>query len=304
MLVMGCIISNLVYIIWSSITLLTRSSLILMLSVADISLSVCSILLHILHLDSEIVFLLSCCVRKVSFSFSKYFTAKPDFSSSETKPLKSNVSSNKNEPFSNSLYFPLVSSVGVMLHLLTEMVRLIKIQKQEKCINIETEAPHSTLLKKMFSTSTLAAVLSLFICMTITKNLNFCSRFSGEHLKCRMENYPEEGEENFTKKLLQKLLQFVVNPVYFPLTITAVIPIMIFLARSQTLFKQQDNVFSKKISWTLFLVIYSLFICDLFIFGETEIFSGEYFVLPEPQHWRRSVGSIIRNIVIICIAHL
>lgn len=264
-LVMGCIISNLVYIIWSSITLLTRSSLILMLSVSDISLSVCSILLHIRNLESEIVFLLSFCV---------------------------------------SLYFPLVSSVGVMLHLLTEMARLIKIQKQEKCINIETEAPHSTLLKKMFSTSTLSAVLSLFICMTITKNLNFCSRFSGEHLKCMMENYPEEGEENFTKKLLQKLLQFVVNPVYFPLTITAVIPIMIFLARSQTLFKQQDNVFSKKISWTLFLVIYSLFICDLFIFGETEIFSGEYFVLPEPQHWRRSVGSIIRNIVIICIAHL
>ena len=187
-----------------------------------------------------------------------------------------------------------------MIHLIAEIANLIKIQKQEKCINIKTEnpppAPSSLriVLWNMFATLTASSIISFCLCTAITKKLAFCSNFAQHNLKCLIE-------EDSGDKVTARMLQLLINPVYFPLTITAVIPILITMATRQTLFKHPSILQRKSIlSWSLFLSVYSLFIFDLMLFSQSEIFLGKYFLLPEPLQLGNLVGSIIRNVV-ICI---
>ena len=201
----------------------------------------------------------------------------------------------------NSLYFPLLSCIGIVIHLMAEIASLIKIQKQEKCINIKREnplpAPSSLqiVLRNMFASLTASSIISFCLCTAITKKLAFCSNFAQHNLKCLIEEDSENG-------VTARMLQLAINPVYFPLTINAVIPILITMATRQTLFKQPSILYNKSIpSWMLFVCVYSLFIFDLIIFSQTEIFVENYFVLPEPLQWRNLVGSIIRNVIVICV---
>ena len=67
------------------------------------------------------------------------------------------------------------------------------------------------------------------------------------------------------------VLRFLVNPVYFPLTVTAVIPILIRLAVKESLFHPDNNGDRTKISWIIFISTYTLFLFDLVIFSQVQI---------------------------------
>ena len=100
--------------------------------------------------------------------------------------------------------------------------------------------------------------------------------------------------------LTQKLSELVLNPLHFPLTMLAVLPVLIILAKTNTMFQEPGGCQGRTLGWIIFLSVYSFFICDLFIFSQN---SGESFMelQLQPLEWRKSVGSLVRNGAFIII---
>merc|ERR1719266_2858900 len=78
-------------------------------------------------------------------------------------------------------------------------------------------------------------VLALLTCLTISRGFSFCSYYSGRQLQCAPYTHTGPVEAR-----LSLLLQVLINPVYFPLTVTAVLPIMITLASHHSLFPRPE----------------------------------------------------------------
>ena len=95
LLLICCLVSNLVYMIVCVATSLSRSSLILLLSILDISMAICGLLLHLRH--TEIELLLSFSLRK-GFILSNIFINNKlpsnfqPLEPQETKDTTSNIS--------------------------------------------------------------------------------------------------------------------------------------------------------------------------------------------------------------------
>ena len=139
---------------------------------------------------------------------------------------------------------------------------------------------------------TVSAILSSFVCIGLSSILTFCSKFEGEDLKCLAGSI----EGKFDSSLLHVILQMVLNPVQFPLTVTAVIPIMTILAFSQTLFlTQKTDQLKRRLAWSLFILTYSLFLCDLIIYSQSQTIVHKFLLLLHPLHWRFHLASLLRT---------
>ena len=139
---------------------------------------------------------------------------------------------------------------------------------------------------------TVSAPLSSFVCIGLSSILTFCSHFEGEDLKCLAGS----SEGKFDSSLLNVILQMVLNPVQFPLTVTAVIPIMTILAFNQTLFlTQKTDQLKRRLAWSLFILTYSLFLCDLIIYSQSQTIVHKFLLLLHPLHWRFHLASLLRN---------
>jgi len=220
--------------------------------------------------------------------------------------------------FCLSLYFPLVSSIGITIHLLAEMAAVIKIPRQHTSKDPETNqrrAPWSRdwcgpMREAVVACVWLVAVsvvLALLTCLTISRGFSFCSYYSGRQLQCAPYTHTGPVEAR-----LSLLLQVLINPVYFPLTVTAVLPIMITLASHHSLFYRPEaaplprpgwlqEAGSRRLGWLMFTAVYSLFLTDLILYGQGEPVARDLLVLPEPLSWRHAGGSVVRNIAVLAI---
>ena len=138
-----------------------------------------------------------------------------------------------------------------------------------------------------------SVVISSAVCIGVSRCLPFCSSYAGDHLKCLIDN----------SIIADWPLQLLLNPAHFPLTISAVIPVMVSLAVNQTLFKtSKTEQFKRKLGWMLFISIYSLFLCDLIIYSQSAAIVHNILVVLSPLHWRFPIGSLIRNGAVLATA--
>ena len=124
-----------------------------------------------------------------------------------------------------------------------------------------------------------SVVLALLTCLTISRGFSFCSYYSGRQLQCAPYTHTGPVEARLSL-LLQVLinpgklesvsaasLQHSVSPVYFPLTVTAVLPIMITLASHHSLFSRPEaaplprpgwlqEAGSRRLGWLMFTAVY------------------------------------------------
>ena len=188
------------------------------------------------------------------------------------------------------MYFPILSSNGIIIHLVKEMVELIKpTENTKKKIENYRKIITSTLQLLIVS-----SILAFIICIGVTSKLSFCSYqdYDSDSLRCL-----PSSEDDFSQTF-RTFIHILINPVYFPLTISVIIPILISLAKLSN-----THYSSKTFSWLMFMFLYSLFICDLVIYSRSQMFSGDDggFTLVEPLHWRHPCASILRTAAVVTI---
>ena len=192
-----------------------------------------------------------------------------------------------------SLYFPLVCSVSITIHLGEEIGRVIKMH----CVSSAAITAHKNeklvpLGQTLVTTLKLLAVsglASFLVCAGLTSGLAFCNYYAGDSLKCL------QSSASTSARILTRVLT---NPVHFPLTTSTVIPVMLLLASN----KSESRGVSRGAGWCLFVSLYSLFLVDLTLFSRTETYEEDAdLVLPDPLHWRRPCGSMLRNVGILLV---
>ncbi len=153
---------------------------------------------------------------------------------------------------------------------------------------IEEIVPLDQTLVKMLKLLGVSGLASFFVCVGLTSGLAFCNYHAGNCLKCLQ--YPVSTS-------LRTLTRVLTNPVQFPLTTSTVIPVILLIASNQTLFKKSESSgVSRKAGWCLFIILYSIFLLELTLFIRAEVHSDDVaLVLPDPLHWTRPGGGILRN---------
>ena len=159
---------------------------------------------------------------------------------------------------------------------------------------IEKMVPLGETLATMLKLLAVSGLASFLVCAGLTSGLAFCNYYDGHSLKCLQS--PASAS-------MRTLILVLTNPLHFPLTISTVIPVMLVIASSHTLFRMsEDRAVSRRTAWCLFISLYSLFLVDLTLFSRAEVFSEDAaLVLPDPLNWRRPTGSILRNLGIFLV---
>ena len=165
----------------------------------------------------------------------------------------------------------------------------ISAHKFEKMVPLSGET-----LVRMLKLLAVSGLASFLVCVGLTSGLAFCNYYAGHSLKCLQA--PASAS-------LRTLALVLTNPLHFPLTISTVIPLMLVLASHQTLFRREESrAVSRRAAWCLFISLYILFLVDLILFSRAEVYSEDAeLVLPDPLHWRRPAGSLLRNLGIFLL---
>ena len=272
------LMSNFFYLIWSSLYKPARSSLFTLLALSDLSLTFCGLSLLLSSPDENI------------------FTRFPDI-------FHPWIFLN----FCLSLFFPLLSLVAVVAYLIKEVCATLAIEKEAACVDSNIKEMKNTEkgIKNLLFLMMPSCVIAFGITCMLSMRINVCyllfepptwtSSLSSLSVQCSLN--PSSSW------LTQKLSELVLNPLHFPLTMLAVLPVLIILAKTNTMFQEHGNRHGRKLGWIIFLSVYSLFICDLFIFSQS---SGERFLelKLQPLEWRKSAGSVVRNGAFIIIHRL
>ena len=199
-----------------------------------------------------------------------------------------------------SLYFPLVCSVSITIHLGEEIARVIKMHCARLPVSsaaitahkIEKLVPLGQTLVRTLKLLAVSGLASFLVCAGLTSGLAFCNYYAGDSLKCL------QSSASTSARTLTRVLT---NPVHFPLTTSTVIPLMLLLASN----KSESRGVSRGAGWCLFISLYSLFLVDLTLFSRAEIYSEDAaLVLPDPLHWRRPCGSMLRNMGIFLVFNI
>ena len=171
-----------------------------------------------------------------------------------------------------------------------EIVELIKPTENSE----KKKENHRNILTSTLQLLIMSSISAFIICIGVTSKLSFCSYqdYESDTLKCLISS-----GDNFNQTL-KTFIQVLINPIYFPLTIGAIIPILILIAKLSN-----TDYSSKMFSWLMFVFLYSLFICDLVIYGQNQMFQGDdgTFSLLEPLHWRHPCASILRTAAVFTI---
>ena len=182
----------------------------------------------------------------------------------------------------------------IMIHLGKEIAGVIKSGSSTVTTHkTESKIPLGETLVRMIQLLAVSGLVSFCVCVGLASGLSFCNYLDGDNLKCLQS--------------LRTLAKILTNPAHFPLTISAVIPVMILLATNQNLFRKSETCVSRRVSWGLFIILYSLFLVDLILFSRAEIYSedGALLVVPDPLQcqWRQPCGSMLRNlgIFLVCV---
>ena len=187
--------------------------------------------------------------------------------------------------------------MSITIHLGKEILGVIKKHRARQPVSsaaisanrIEKNVPLGETLVTMLKLLAVSGLASFLVCAGLTSGLAFCNYYAGHSLKCLQS--PASAS-------MRTLALVLTNPLHFPLTISTVIPLMLVLASHQTLFRMTESrAVSRRAGWCLFISLYSLFLVDLILFCRTEVYSEDAaLVLPDPLHWRRPAGSLLRNL--------
>eukprot|EP00092_Neocalanus_flemingeri_P078895 GFUD01098231.1.p1 GENE.GFUD01098231.1~~GFUD01098231.1.p1 ORF type:complete len:160 (-),score=39.79 GFUD01098231.1:25-504(-) len=153
--------------------------------------------------------------------------------------------------------------------------------------------------------------MSLFQLMIPSCVVAFCitSHLSTRIISCNLlqetDTWPSSSVhcslQPGSTQLTQRLTELTTNPLNFPLTVLTVLPVLILIAKTNILFQEQQGALhGRKLGWTIFLSVYSLFICDLFMFSQSQRNSSLEMMM-QPLEWRNSVGSVLRTIVVVIV---
>lgn len=193
--------------------------------------------------------------------------------------------------FSISLFFPLLNSVATIIHLVVSVVNNLRSEMKPGQVQDGSQA-----IRRVLVLLLLAAVISFFVCAAVASRLVFC-RYSqsGDDLECLIET---SDQAKFGNILTAGTLLLLLNPVHFPLTISAVIPLLFSLAFNPSIFIKTLH-FKRSLSWFLFISIYSLFLSDLIIYSQSGTVLDNNILLLHPMHCRFPLGSLIRNVAVL-----
>ena len=275
------------YLVWSSLYRPARSSLLTLLSLSDMSLVFSGISLML------------------SFPHGVSLTMLPD------KFYLAIIIH-----FSLALFFPFLSLVGVVSYLVKEVFVTLRTENKDTAQyeNIEKKTGQDPRIRNLLQLMVPSCVIAFLLTCMFTTKITSClvqpdpsSSLSGDSFLCNLSPYSSMSSTTASQLLL--------NPLSFPLTVLTVMPVLISLARANTLFQDQSDhhQHGRKIGWIIFLSVYSLFICDLLIFSQTSPDNGVHLqTLPDtgvqlytqPLEWRKSVGSLARNIAIFLLHRL
>lgn len=183
--------------------------------------------------------------------------------------------------------------MATIIHLVVSVVNNISSEMEPGQAQDGSDA-----IRRMFVLLTLASSISFAVCVAVSARLVFCSYYdAGPDLKCLIESSDQTKLENI---LTAATLQLLLNPVHFPLTISAVIPILFSLAFNPSIFiKGKTQHFKRRLGWFFFISVYSLFLCDLTIFSQSRAAVDNNILLLHPMHWRFPLGSLIRNVAVL-----
>jgi len=267
------LLSNFSYLIWSSFYTPARSSLLILLSLADISLIFCGVSLTL------------------SFPHGATLTKFSD---------QLNLAIILH--FSLGLFFPLLSIVAVVFYLIKEVFITIKTENHytTEYKAIEKCEEQKIGMRNLFQLMIPSCVFAFLITCFFTTNISSCLTQS-EPLSS-ISGYSAQCSLSYSTWVTPTISQLLLNPLHFPLTVMAVLPVLICLAQTNTLFLNQENIsrHGRKIGWVIFLCVYSLFITDLVMFSQG--YQDSVMDLQvQPLEWRRSAGTMARTTAVFLI---
>jgi len=288
------LLSNMFYLVWSSLYRPARSSLLTLLSLSDMSLVFSGLSLML------------------SFPHGAPLTMFPD------KFYLAIIIH-----FSLCLFFPLLTLVGVVSYLVKEVFVTLRADNKNTALYVDIEKKEEqepgirNILLLMVPSCGVAFLLTCFFITKITSCLvksDTLSSLSGNSILCTLSPFSTISSTTASQLLL--------NPLSFPLTVMTVMPVLISLAKTNTLFQDQSDHHhhGRKVGWIIFLSVYSLFICDLLIYSQTSTDISVHIqttpdtgvhlqtsqdngvhLYTQPLEWRKSVGSFARNTAIFLI---
>ena len=182
-----------------------------------------------------------------------------------------------------------------MVHLGEEIAGVIKMHAaparqpaSSATILTAHKIPLDQTLVRVLKLLAVSGLASFFVCVCLTSSLAFCNYHAGNSLQCL---------QSPASTSLRTLTRVLTNPVYFPLTTSTVIPVILLIASNKTLFeKSESRGVSRKAGWYLFISLYSIFLLELTLFIRSDVHSDDAaLVLPDPLHWTRPGGGILRN---------
>ena len=96
-----------------------------------------------------------------------------------------------------SLYFPLLSSIGITIHLVKEILRLIKIYKAGSGKN-EKENVHKLgrILIELLQLMILSSVASFCVCTTVASFLDVCNYMEKNTLECFITRFGDNEQSH------------------------------------------------------------------------------------------------------------
>ena len=134
-----------------------------------------------------------------------------------------------------------------MVHLGEEIAGIIKMHAaparqpaSSATILTAHKIPLDQTLVRVLKLLAVSGLASFFVCVCLTSGLAFCYH-AGNSLQCL---------QSPASTSLRTLTRVLTNPVYFPLTTSTVIPIILLIASNQTLFeKSESRGVSRKAGW-------------------------------------------------------
>ena len=275
-MIFSSLLSNFFYLTWSSLYQPARSSLLTLLALSDLSLSFCGLSLSL-------------------FTPSENLLARfPD----QFLPWLS-------LHFCLSLFFPLLSLVAVVIYLLKEILITLGTRKEDVIHDVANIHKNNKNEDKKVTMNLFQLMIpACLVAFCITCQL--CERIISCFLFHETNSWPSSPDGLFVQcslqpgssEITQRLVELTTNPLNFPLTVLTVLPVLILLARTNILFREQGAFHGRKLGWTIFLSVYSLFICDLVMFSQST-WKNSLDMRVQPLEWRNSAGSLVRTVAVV-----
>ena len=192
--------------------------------------------------------------------------------------------------------------MAIIIHLVVSVVNNLRSEMEPGQVQDGSEA-----IRRMFVLLLLAAVSSFSVCTVVSASLVFCGYSdTGDDLndlndlndlKCLLESSEEAKLGNV---LTAGTIRLLLNSVQFPLTLSAVIPLMFSLAFNPSiLINRKTQHFKRRLGWFVFISLYSLLLCDLINFSQSGTVVDNNILLLHPMHCRFPLGSLIRNVAVL-----